>query len=265
MSVFNQYARYYDLLYRDKDYAAEVDYIDGLIKRFATQAHDLLEFGSGTGIHGRLLAEKGYRVFGLELSREMVTQAKQTIIKTGEASNPKKVSKSIPGSFDCQEGDIRHTSLGRHFDTILALFHVVSYQTTDPDITTTFQNAYNHLQPGGLFIFDVWYTPAVLFQRPVFRVKRVEDGSVRLIRLAEPTLNSNKDLVDVHYTILAEDIASRTLTTIEETHHMRYFSLPELELLANFTGFTLIHSEEFLTGNTLGENTWGIICVLRRN
>ena len=29
--VFNAYAKYYDLLYKDKDYAAEAAYIDGLI------------------------------------------------------------------------------------------------------------------------------------------------------------------------------------------------------------------------------------------
>lgn len=30
--VFNEYAHYYDLLYKDKDYAGEVNYIDSLIK-----------------------------------------------------------------------------------------------------------------------------------------------------------------------------------------------------------------------------------------
>jgi hypothetical protein len=82
--------------------------------------------------------------------------------------------------------------------------------------------------------------------------------------LAEPTLHPNQNLVDVHYTILAEEIATHILTTIEETHRMRHFSLPELEMLANFTGFTLLHSEEFLTANPPGEDTWGVCCVLRR-
>jgi hypothetical protein len=105
----------------------------------------------------------------------------------------------------------------------------------------------------------------VLSQHPTVRIKRVEDKQVRLIRLAEPTLHSNNNLVDVHYTILAEEIATHTLTTLEETHHMRHFSMPELTLLAGFTGFTLLHSEEFLTGNPPGEGTWGVCCVLRRD
>ena len=32
MSVFGNYAHYYDLLYRDKNYAKEADYVDKLIK-----------------------------------------------------------------------------------------------------------------------------------------------------------------------------------------------------------------------------------------
>ena len=59
-AVFNSYSRYYNLLYRDKDYLAEVEYILDLIRRFSVSGTQLLEFGSGTGKHGRLLAERGY-------------------------------------------------------------------------------------------------------------------------------------------------------------------------------------------------------------
>jgi hypothetical protein len=33
MSVFAAYSRYYDLLYRDKDYAAEARYVHELVQR----------------------------------------------------------------------------------------------------------------------------------------------------------------------------------------------------------------------------------------
>ncbi len=74
-AVFDSYSRYYDLLYRDKDYAAEVAYIDQLLSRHALSGPEILEFGSGTGQHGRLLAARGYRVTGIERSAEMVAQA----------------------------------------------------------------------------------------------------------------------------------------------------------------------------------------------
>ncbi len=73
-SVFDEYARYYDLLYRDKDYQAEADYVAGLIQRFNPKAQSILELGSGTGIHAALLAEKGFTVHGIERNAEMLAQ-----------------------------------------------------------------------------------------------------------------------------------------------------------------------------------------------
>jgi hypothetical protein len=34
MEVFNHYAQYYDLLYSTKNYEAEVNYVDSLIKKY---------------------------------------------------------------------------------------------------------------------------------------------------------------------------------------------------------------------------------------
>ncbi len=67
MEVFNQqYSQYYNLLYADKNYPAEADYIASVIKKFSPQAHDVLEYGSGTGGHGVLLNKKGYAIHGIE-------------------------------------------------------------------------------------------------------------------------------------------------------------------------------------------------------
>lgn len=72
--VFDAYSSYYDLLYRDKDYAAEADYVAQLLRTYGN-AGDLLEFGSGTGRHGRLLSQRGYRVTGVERSAAMIARA----------------------------------------------------------------------------------------------------------------------------------------------------------------------------------------------
>ena len=53
-SVFKAYSRYYNLLYSDKDYESESKYIMYLLKRNGVTQGNILEFGSGTGKHGRL-------------------------------------------------------------------------------------------------------------------------------------------------------------------------------------------------------------------
>ena len=70
-AVFADYARYYDLLYRDKDYEAETEYVAALICKFHPSARSILKLGSVTGIHVSLLAEKGFTVHGIERSPEI--------------------------------------------------------------------------------------------------------------------------------------------------------------------------------------------------
>lgn len=246
VAVFDVYGRYYDLLYRDKDYKAEVAYIDGLLSRYGCAGRELLEFGSGTGKHGRLLANLGYRVTGIERSTEMVAQAIAT------------------NGFVCQHGDICTVQLGRTFDAVLSLFHVVSYQVSNEALRAVFTRAAEHLKQGGLFIFDVWYSPAVYAQRPEVRVKRMIDSEVEITRIAEPVIFPNENRIDVKYTIFSRDLTTGAYQTINETHPMRHFSLPELDLLAGLSGFERLAAEAFLSGDEPGEVTWGLCLVLRR-
>lgn len=244
--TFDAFGRYYDLLYRDKNYAAEVDYVTRLLDRYGVTGQDLLEFGSGTGQHGRLLAGRGYRVTGIERSAAMVSQAH-----------------TAPG-FTCQQGDITNVQIGRTFDAVLSLFHVLSYQTTNAEVHAVFARAAEHLRPGGLFLFDVWYSPAVYAQRPEVRVKRLATAEIEVTRLAEPVLHPNDNRVDVHYTIFARGMPTGAMHTLTEMHPMRHFSLPELDLFAAATGFERVRAEAFLTGGPPGADTWGLCVILRK-
>ena len=245
-TVFDVYSHYYDLLYQDKDYVGEADYIQALLTRQGVAQGDLLEFGSGTGKHGRLLADRGYRVHGIERSTEMVAQATEA------------------NGFTCQEDDICAVQLGRTFDAVLSLFHVISYQTSNAALSAVFTRAAEHLNLGGLFVFDFWYSPAVYTQRPAVRVKRMADSQIEITRIAEPVIYPNDNRVDVNYTIFARDLVSGAVQISTETHPMRHLSLPEIDLLATVQGFERIGAEEFLSGKPAGEDTWGVCVTLRR-
>lgn len=245
-SVFNAYSRYYDLLYRDKDYAGEAAYILNLLAYNGIAKGALLEFGSGTGKHGCLLAAHSHTVHGIERSAAMVAEAQNA------------------QGFSCEEGDITSAKMGRTFDAVLSLFHVMSYQTTNAQVVAVFANASEHLTAGGLFVFDFWYSPAVYTQKPTVRVKRMADDDVEITRIAEPKIYPKENRVDVSYTIFARDVALGAVNAFQEIHPMRHFSLPEVDLLASGHGFERIQAEEFLTGNEPSENTWGVCVVLRK-
>jgi SAM-dependent methyltransferase len=254
-TVFNEYARYYDLLYRDKDYEAEADYIAGLIRRFCPTGRSILELGSGTGKHARLLFDRGFRVHGIERSPEMLARSLNAAASVPQTSPLPDLSFSL--------GDIRTARLPGKFDAAISLFHVLSYQTANNDVKAAFETARRHLNPGGIFIFDVWYGPAVLTQRPEVRIKRMADDQSEITRLAEPVIHPNENRVDVHYYVFVRNPATRAVSELKETHAMRYFFKPEIELWAASSGFAIAYFEEWLSANPIGADTWSACFCLR--
>ena len=254
MSVFSGYARYYDLLYRDKDYQSESVFVLNLIQKYAPNARTILELGCGTGGHAFCLAEKGLVVHGVDLSQQMLDEAR----KKSET-----LPSSIAENLSFSHGDIRNVRIAKKIDCAISLFHVLSYQTQNEDVIATFQTAKHHLSHGGLFIFDCWYGPAVLTAPPEVRIKRLEDNAHSFIRIAEPVMHPNKNIVDVNYTILVKDRLKATFEEQKETHRMRYFFYPEIEMLCAQNGFEIVSAQELMTGITPGFNTWGVCFVVR--
>lgn len=254
--TFAAYSLYYDLLYQDKDYLGEVDYVKSLLARFSTWPKSILEIGCGTGRHAELLADSGFDVIGVELSKSMLAEA------TRRASIFS--LKGTSGQFDAILGDARTFRSARSFDSVISLFHVVSYQTSNEDVNSMFATVSHHLNPGGLFVFDVWYGPAVLAMRPSVRIKRIKSDSVSVLRIAEPDIDINRNVVEVLYTALVNAKTNGEAETIIERHPMRYFFKPELELLADAHGMRIIHAEEWMTSAAPSDSTWGVAFVAQR-
>ncbi len=253
--TFGEYARYYDLIYRDKDYASEVDYIARLIHKFNPGAKSILELGSGTGIHADLLAARGFSVHGIERSLEMLARSRPLIEKHKRDH--------VSSTLMFTEGDIRAARLNKMFDVVISLFHVISYQTDNADVSAAFATAREHLKPGGVFIFDVWYGPAVLTDPPAVRVKRIADDQTAVTRIAEPVVHLNDNLVTVNYHLFVRNLQSGSVKEIRESHLMRYFFKPEVQWVGLQTKLKYIHSEEWLSGKAIGCDTWGVCFVLQ--
>jgi SAM-dependent methyltransferase len=252
MSVFGVYAKYYDLLYRDKDYAGEAAYVHSLIQREFPGARSVLELGSGTGKHAVKLADRGYEISGVDRSPEMVDSARARAVEPGH------------GRVAFSQGDIRTVRLGRTFDVVISLFHVMSYQTTNEDLAAAMATAAAHLEPGGGLIFDCWYGPAVLMQRPEVRVKRLDDNDISVTRVAEPKLTLAENSVDVGYTMFVRDKKTEAWSTFGETHRMRYLFMPEVRHLLGDAGLDLVGAEEWVTGREPDAASWSTVFLARK-
>lgn len=267
MEVFNDYAYYYNLFYQDKDYRAEAGQIKELLIRYgqgydqATPNKSILTLGCGTGKHDFALAEQGYVMTGIDISPAMIEVARQTVIEPPQ-------SDIMPSYFTLpvfEVADIRTYQPPQIYDAAISLFHVISYQNQNEDVLQAFETANKALANGGLFIFDVWYGPGVLTDKPSVRVKKVCDGNNLLIRYAHPLMSAEDNLVDVGYEVLVIDQTSGHTSAIEEHHRMRYFFKPELEFMLAQKGFSLLACVDCATLRPTNYDSWTAYFIARKN
>lgn len=246
-AVFDVSASVFDLIYREKDTAKEVRWIiDQLERSHQPTTSKILEIGAGTGRHAREFGDLGFTVTAVEPSTKMLERA------------------TAHERVSFVQGDGRYVRLQENFDAVLALFHVVSYQTSISDVSSFFETSSEHLEPGGIFGFDVWYSPAVMFLRPERRFLTKEDEKLRVTREAIPSENVQNSRVDVHYSYTVEDLSSGSTEIFEETHAMRHFTHAEIELLADSHGFTIMDAREFMSDREPSRDTWGVWFTLQK-
>jgi SAM-dependent methyltransferase len=99
-----------------------------------------LEFGIGTGRVALPLAKRGVRVHGIDLSEAMVAKLRE---KPG--------SEDVPVTI----GDFATTRVDGPFSLVYLVFNTIGNLTTQDDQVACFQNAAEHLEPGGCFVIEV--------------------------------------------------------------------------------------------------------------
>jgi SAM-dependent methyltransferase len=226
MSFGREYSRAYDLLYADKDYVQECDVIEELFRRHGSgRIASILDLGCGTGGHSLVLAQRGYCVTGVDLSKEMIRIAKRKV------DSPKNAP-----AF--RVGDARTCVLDHKYDAVIMMFAVLGYQHTNEDVCATLSTVRRHLNAGGVFICDVWYGPAVLAIRPNERSRTLETEGGMLVRTATATIDSVHHTADVHYRIQRYE-GPRMVHKSQEMHRVRYFFREELDIYLSDAEMTL--------------------------
>jgi SAM-dependent methyltransferase len=250
VSAFADYSRYYSAFYRDKDYAAEAQFVLGSMKANGFSAgpdSPVLELGCGQGGHAIPLAQRGVSVIGVDRSDGMVEAGNRA-----RAALPAPVSSLLQFSV----GDIRSWKAGRKVGGVVSLFHVMSYLPTDADLRATFENARSHLAPGAPFAFDFWFGDAVVRDEPGPRKREVEAEGARVVRTATPTIDRARHTVDVNYHFDVTPLDGSPSFKFDETHTMRYLFADELAALCKASGFEPVVLSEWMQGPSTPPQTW---------
>ena len=249
------YSAYYDLLYQDKDYAAEARFVAELVRRHGGRPPDgveLLDLACGTGRHLIELARLGMVVAGSDQSAAMLEQARRNLERAGV--------QAPLHAHPFQTAD----RIGRTFDVVTAMFSAVNYLTTARDISSALGAIGRLLVPGGLFIFDFWNGNAVLHGYSPVRVKDVRVDRRRLLRTSETRLDPVRQTAHVHYTVvILED--GKVVTEFTEDHHLRYYFPQEMVDLLEGHGLEVVQRCPFLEPEAeITPREWNLTYVARK-
>ena len=136
MAVYDLLAPHYDAVTGDS--AAEAAFIHDIIERRHRPAATLLDLGCGTGSVTTLLAG-AYQVSGLDISPAMLAVARE----------------KLPTGTQLHLADMTSFRLDARFDVVLCAYQGINHLLSLAAWQATFDRAWDHLNRGGLFVFDI--------------------------------------------------------------------------------------------------------------
>jgi len=243
------YAEAYDNLYAHKRYDAECAFVRSTALQYG-RGTQLLDLGCGTGRHAVALAELGYTVTGVDRSEAMLMRARE-----------RAAASRASAGLRFEQGDIADYRAGHSFDVVTMMFAVIDLQIGDAALRAALDTVRRHLEPGGVLVFDCWYGPAVLAQRPSERVKQVAHPEGTLLRTGRGELDVSRQICTVHYDLwwMANGAPVRHA---EEHQVVRFFFPVELELLLGRAGLALRRLCDFeAPERPPSEQSWNVWCV----
>ena len=130
---YTEFAKYYDKFYKNKNYVKETEFLMNFLK----QDESIIDIGCGTGIHASLLEQKGYKVDGLDLNKEMLDIAKTRVHSHLYLQN------------------ILDLNINKKYDVIISMFAVLNHLKNIQELETSFRNFKNILTDDGKIIIDL--------------------------------------------------------------------------------------------------------------
>src|SRR5690554_6575770 len=135
---YTVFARVYDQVMADIEYGEWAEFILTEAARRGFSGGPVLDLACGTGNSAEPLLRRGYRVTGVDRSAEMLTVARE---------------RHREGVW--LQGEFTSFSLGQKFELVQCVFDALNNLLDPADFVQTARQVFSHLEPGGLFMFDI--------------------------------------------------------------------------------------------------------------
>jgi SAM-dependent methyltransferase len=176
---------------------------------------DLLDLACGFGRHALALAERGYRVTGLDFNHLYLERAER------------EAKRRNVGNVRFVLGDIRELRFEREFDGIYSYYSSFGY-FDDAANFAVLQGVARSLKPGGRFLIDLANRDGVL-TRPQQRTwSQRDDGS---LLMEEFTLDSKTSIITSRLVLIRPEGPQ-----VHKEFYLRTYTCAELSWLLNQAG-----------------------------
>lgn len=225
--MFTESADFYDLIYDEKDYDAEAEYVAQVIHDRVPAAVTLLDVACGTAAHAQRFADThGFRVRGIDLESAFVNIARR----------------KVP-SAQFSVADMTDFDLGSTFDAVVCLFSSIGYVRTVANLRHAVTAMARHLAPSGVLVVEPWFAPGSMEHgRVTCTVRERPDGHI--CRMTHTEIDGSISRLRFEYLVGTPEGLHRS----SEVHELGMFTREDMTDAFRRAG--LEHVEMDVTGPT---------------
>ncbi len=220
--LYKKFAVYYDKIYENVDYSGESKFVNWAVKKHKTsQGVNLMDMACGTGSHANFLKDN-FKVTGVDINEDMLEIAR----------------KKVPEA-DFILGNMKELKLENKFDIIICIFSAIHYNIDCNELKNTLTSFYNHLEDGGVLIYDLSFNTENWIEGLV-SVDTVVEDQLKIARICQSQLTNG--IFNANFVFLVKDNEEFDFEIDE--HKLGVFEMDKVSKLMKKIGFqTFIYSD----------------------
>lgn len=248
-SYYNTRAKSYDDFNENNSKAINL-ILEKILKQHNVST--ILDLTCGTGSQVFWLSDSGFEVVGSDISPSMLKIAKQ-----------KAKLKNLKIKF--LQGDCRAIQVG-NFDAVITIFNAIGHLTRE-DFKLTTQNINHNLNPGGLYIFDIFNLDYLKHENNITKLTgdwmTISNGNkVREIQFS--TISDDGILASYSTYVNQEGHSDPTKISKGYGNTLQVYSADELRAILKDSGFIVLNQTGMNGEEFSKENTERIVTIAKK-
>ena len=248
MSAYEKFAQVYDLFMDNIDYEGWAEYVTDRLREYEITDGLVLELGCGTGTMTGLLAGKGYDMIGVDNSEEMLAEAMEKRVESGQ-------------DILYLLQDMREFELYGSVRVVISVCDSVNYITEPEELQEVFRLVNNYLDPKGVFIFD--FNTRYKYEE-ILGDRTIAENREECSFIWDNYYYEDEKINEYDLSLFIEtDKDSGLYRKYEETHYQRAYTLEEMKKLIRKSGLEFVTAYDAFSKNAPMDTSERIYVIAR--